>query len=283
MTSLRQSYRACRRITARASSTFYLVSLLFDGDTRRDIQVLYAFCRIADDIVDASGLSDNEKRAQLRAMKRAIETLEPVEVAADIWPAMFVIMHRHKLPKAELVDVLRGVASDIRFRQPENWQDLDRYSYYVAGVVGLLSARVLGAHKKSTYTGARQLGIAMQYTNILRDVAPDYALGRIYLPRQLMRECKVTPDMLATKRHTPELIEALKRMAERAERYYAQGNEAVRDLHSSYQKPVRVATALYHGVLERVKQKRYTVLDGRIRLNRRDKLAVVWDTYRGRS
>ncbi len=282
MTSVKQSYRACRRITARASSTFYLASLLFDGDTRRDIQVLYAFCRVADDIADDAQATDMDKRSRLREMKRALDTLQPVSTASAIWPAFFEVMRRHRLPKAELIDVLRGVASDIRFRQPQSLDELDRYSYYVAGVVGILSARVLGAHKKTTFTGAKQLGIAMQYTNIIRDVAADYRLGRVYIPKGLMQDCGVTRAMLAASQPSPELVEALKRMGERAERYYSEGEASIADLHPTYQRPVQVATALYHGVLERAKQKRYTVLDGRIRLNRRDKLAVVLSAYRGR-
>lgn len=282
MTSLAQSYRACRRITARASSTFYLASLLFDAPIRRDIQVLYAFCRVADDIVDASKHSDEQKRALLKAMQQAIDTHQACEVEPEIWPALFAIQARYRLPKAQLKDVLRGVGSDIVFAQPKTLAQLDEYSYYVAGVVGLLSARILGAQKASTYRGARQLGIAMQYTNIIRDVAADHALDRIYIPKSIMREYGVRPSMLDEFPQAPELVAALTRLTEQAEGYYAEAEAAIRDLPVGYQKPVRVATALYRGVLERVKQKRYTVLDGRVRLNRLDKLAVVWDTYRGR-
>lgn len=282
MTDLTQSYRACRRITARASSTFYLASLLFEGPIRRDIQVLYAYCRVADDIVDASSLIDTQKRTQLAAMERAITTGKPVDVEPEIWPAVRAIQAKYQLPQRELLDILKGVGSDIKFTQPKTLAELDQYSYYVAGVVGLLSARILGAKKVSTFRGARQLGIAMQYTNIIRDVAADHALERIYIPKSVMREYGVKPAMLEQFPQAPELVAALTRLTEQAEKYYAEADVAIQDLKPSYQKPVRVATALYRGVLDRVKQKRYTVLDGRVRLNRFDKLAVVWDTYRDR-
>ncbi len=150
MTQMRTSYRACRRITRRASSTFYLASLLFDHDTKRDVWALYAFCRIADDIADSKDLTPQQKRHRLGLMRQAIMTNTASSLEPAIWPAVFSIIKRHKLPKQEMIDVLRGVSSDINFKQPTTWEDLDHYSYLVAGVVGILMARLLGVVQTRT-------------------------------------------------------------------------------------------------------------------------------------
>ncbi len=277
--SLHQSYVACRKVTRQASSTFWLASLLFDLDTRRSIRALYAFCRTADDIVDASKLNKSEKIAQIRAMRQALITKQPAEIAPDIWLAVFDTMQSHKLPIVEMETVLRGVAQDITFRQPTTLQELDRYSYMVAGIVGILSARVLGGYRKATLEGAKQLGIAMQYTNIIRDVTADGQLGRIYLPLSVMRAQGLSPKDLAEGKNQAALRRTLTALANRAETYYDHAESSIRDLHPSYQLGVKVALELYRSILERAKQKRYTVTKGRIRLNRREKIALVWRVY----
>lgn len=279
-TSLKQSYTACRLVTRRASSTFWLASLLFDYDTRRSIRALYAFCRTADDIVDATQLTKAEQITQIKAMRQSLVTKKPAKVAPEIWPAVFDTMRTHKLPISELETVLKGVAKDIQFRQPTTLLELDRYSYMVAGVVGVLSARVLGGYRTATLEGAKQLGIAMQYTNIIRDVSSDQEIDRIYLPLAVMREHKLSPKDLADGTNPKALQETLASLGARAETYYDQAESAIYDLHPSYQLGVKVAYELYRSILERAKQKRYTVTHGRIRLNRREKIALVWRVYR---
>lgn len=277
--SLQQSYLACRQVTCRASSTFWLATLMFDLDTRRSIRALYAFCRVADDISDTGDLSRSERIARLRAMRQAIISRQPASISPDIWPAVFDTIDRHKLPLKELETVLRGVAQDINFRQPTTLSELDAYSYMVAGVVGILSARVLGGYRKATLEGAKQLGIAMQYTNIIRDVSADSHINRVYLPLSVMRAQGLSPKDLSTGQNQVGLQRTLAALAKRAEIYYEHAETSINDLHPSYQLGVRVALELYRAILERTKQKRYTVTEGRIRLNRREKIALVWRVY----
>ncbi|MEI7819073.1 MAG: phytoene/squalene synthase family protein [bacterium] len=279
MTSLSASYRACAQITREASSTFSLSAWLFDRDTRRSIQALYAFCRTADNIADSSKLTIRQKQAGLRALRTALTSQQPAKIAADMWPALFHTMKNHNLPVAELDIILDGVSSDIGFRQPLTIGELDRYSFKVAGIVGVLSARILGGYKKSTLEGAKQLGIAMQYTNIIRDVAEDLTIGRIYIPQSSLREAGLTIEDLKAHQNQAGLQRALEILTKRADSYYDHALPAVKELHPSYQKPVLAAAGLYRHILERIKQKQYTVYDSRIRLSRLEKLQLVWRIY----
>jgi len=279
MTKLAASYAAARRITRRASSTFYLASLLFEPTIRRDIQVLYAFCRVADDIADDPHLIRAMKLQRLAQMRAALEDGASTPEPAEIWPAVREIIAHYELPLEQLREVLEGVSSDIDFRQPKTIAELDRYSYLVAGVVGLLSARILGVRRAETFQAAKSLGIAMQYTNIVRDVHHDLTLGRVYIHQSVMKQVGVTPSMLKSEHTTPEIEAAVRLLADRAEDFYQKSEPGIQALDKKYQQPVRAASGLYRSILERVKQKQYNVFTGRTRLNRIEKLSLVWSVY----
>ncbi len=263
-------------MTRRASSTFYLASLPLDGDTRRALRALYAYCRTIDDIADSTRLQPRQKQAALSAIAKALAKQKTPRYAKAIWPALYDTMQKHKLPLDEILTVLRGVETDISFQQPKTVSELDRYSYQVAGVVGVLSARILGGFKKSTLEAAKQLGIAMQYTNILRDLDADLELGRMYVPTSVLREVGCSLADFTQVTSSPARTRALNRLAERADIYYTHAWPAIGDLHPSYQWSARAAWRLYHEILERLKQKQYTRGDGRLRLTRRDKLVIAW-------
>jgi phytoene synthase len=277
--SLKQSYQACRRVTAQASSTFYLASLLFQTRTRHDIQALYAFCRIADDIADSADLNVAQKRTQIGAMRKGVTEHKLPAVEPEIWPAFWQVIERYSLPQKELLDVLEGVESDIVFTQPRTVNDLDRYSYYVAGVVGILSARILGVTSKNGFEAAKNLGIAMQYTNIIRDVASDSSLKRTYIPTSILKKYRITQDISSA--DSSEFRQAVAELCQRADDFYDKAEPGLMEIPAKHRKPVRVAFQLYRGILERVKQKQYNVNIGRIRLNRLSKLQVVWRVYTG--
>ena len=252
-------------------------------DTKRSIRALYSYCRTLDDIADSQRLRPEQKLRALDNIESAVKAGQPARFSAAIWPALYDTAKKHKLPTSELMEVLSGVRSDIRFAQPASLSELDRYSYQVAGVVGVMSARILGAYKASTLEGAKQLGIAMQYTNIIRDVGSDAMLGRVYLPKSYLRDANMTSTEVKGNLNQPALERILIRLSDRAETYYQHSLPSIKDLHASFQLPVQVAYELYHAILDRVKQKQYTVRHERIRLNRLEKLLVVWRVIRSRN
>ncbi len=276
MTSQRASQAACARITRRASSNFTLATYLFDRETRQAIQALYAFCRVADDIADSTTLTSSMKRRQLMMMRRALHIRKSPPVETDIWPAVFNLIKVYRIPIAELETVLDGVTSDIVFRQPLTISELDRYSYEVAGIVGILCARILGATKRSTLLGAKQLGIGMQYVNIIRDVGTDIDLQRIYIPQSVLREAQLTPAQLLQRTNQAGLERALTILTKRAQTYLTHAARAIDDLHPSYQRPVRYILRLYAELLERIKQKQYTVYSQRVSIPTYEKLLFLW-------
>lgn len=212
-------------------------------------------------------------------MKKALINKQTPPVAAQIWPAVWDMVERHGLPNRELVTVLNGVASDITFEQPQTIAELDRYSYMVAGVVGVLSARVLGETSPSALAAAKNLGIAMQYTNIIRDVSGDATLKRVYIPTSIMRRCRVTSEMLTAPAASKQLRAAISLLADRAESYYRLALPGIEAISQAQRRPVLVAYHLYRGILESIKQKRYNVNVKRVRLSAFKKAKVVWQVY----
>lgn len=277
---LKDSYQACRQITKQASSNFYLSSRLFDLDTRRSIRALYAYCRTVDDIADSRRLTPAQKTKALDSIEAALKAKKPARYAKKIWPALYDTMSHHKIPEGEILEVLSGVRTDIDFIQPRTLAELDRYSYQVAGVVGVMTARILGSFRQRTLEGAKQLGIGMQYINIIRDVGSDAEAGRVYIPLSVLKEAGCSTREVIEGTNQAGLSRALTRLHDRAVSYFDHSKPALLDLHPSYQRPVRVATELYRTILDRMKQKQYTVREERISLSRREKLTIAWQAYR---
>lgn len=264
--SLDDSFRYCRSVTRQASSTFYLASRMFAREVRRDLYGVYAFCRIADDIADAPGLSALERQQELDLLAHTLKT-ERYSEGDELWPAFFDVVRRHNIPKTYFNDLLEGVSSDISPFEIKTIGDLDRYSYLIAGTVGLMCTYILGQPDKQTLHGAKQLGIAMQYTNIMRDVSADAAIERVYLPSAVMKQHGLSRQDVMDGRNEEALRGVLADLAQRARLCYDQAEQAIHGLAPGNQRPVRIALNLYRGILNRIEQNHFSVYNKRIRLS----------------
>ena len=266
------SEKYCRNVTKEASSTFYLASLLFPPQQRRDIWALYAFARLHDDFAD--DLTDTEKAQLLFTQTR--ETLADREVPHSelLWPEFRRVIDTHQIDMKYVSDLLDGLESDLAFTQPKDKAELHHYSYQVAGTVGALCTQTFGVRGKETIEHAVNLGIAMQLTNIIRDVAPDLARNRVYLPVSMMAEHDLTQQTLTENVAETRVRAVLAELAADAEALYMASVPHINDLPKDCQHAVRSATALYRGILQKVISLDYDVSD-RVRLNLASKLGVV--------
>jgi phytoene synthase len=245
---------------------------------RRALHAIYAFCRLADDIADAPGIRGDRGllltrwRDELDAAYRGVPT-HPVGVA------LRDAIRRFALPREEFSDLLRGVESDLFAEGMKTWPDLERYCDRVASTVGRLLVRVLGFRNPSSLDYATEMGIAVQLTNILRDVGEDAAAGRIYLAQQDLDRLGVLPEMLRDGPLCEDLRLLLALYAERARIRY---ERAARILPVEDQRALRPAQAMgriYRTLLEELQQRGFPCLDGTLRLSRRRRLgiaAAVW-------
>jgi phytoene synthase len=256
-----RAYDHCRRITRQAAKTFYWGSLLLPRRKRLAAWALYAFCRAADDRVDQDGGPGADAalerwRERLRAAYRGVAS-DPITVA---WVDM---LRAYPVPLQPALDLIDGVQMDLRHAQPQTFEDLHLYSYRVAGTVGLLMAPILGYRAPAALPCAVDLGIAMQLTNILRDVGEDWRHGRCYLPRDEMDRFGYTHADLANGVVNDNFVALMRYSSDRAHEYYRRARPGIDLLDSGAQLAILASAEMYRGILPAIAANGYDVFTRR--------------------
>ncbi len=217
----------------------------------------YAYCRIADDLADRS--SDAEAAAQaLDDWERQLDApIDPVAVA------FAAARQRYRVPETAARDLLSGVRMDLAPRRYATWDELRRYCYHVAGTVGLMAAPILGCRDESALPHAVDLGIAMQLTNILRDVGEDARRGRLYLPLDELRAFGCDPDAVLRGQPNGRFADLLAFEITRARRLYADAWQGLPALSPTGQVTTIAAGQLYATILNAIEEQDYDVFSGR--------------------
>ncbi len=224
--ALRHSYRFCGDVARREARNFYCAFLLLPPSRRRSMCALYAFMRHTDDLADEAGDADEKDRA-LESWRTALD--EALDGRPDAWPGLPALadtVARHAIPRHLLDEVIEGVSMDIRPRGFATFAELADYCYHVASVVGLCCLHIWGYRSEGGEAErlAEHCGLALQLTNILRDVGEDARGGRIYLPRDDLERFGVTPVELAAVGRPGDRVREL--LAFEARRAYAYHEDA---------------------------------------------------------
>lgn len=237
---------ACRAALSNGSRTFLAASLLLPRAVHEPACALYAFCRLADDAVD--GVSSAQAASQ--AVERLRERLTlayrgtPMPTPAD--RALAAVVARFAIPRALPEALLEGFEWDAAGRRYETLEDLHAYAARVAGAVGAMMALLMGVRSAEGLARACDLGVAMQLSNIARDVGEDARMGRLYLPRQWLREAGIAPDAwLANPVFSPALGSVVQRLLDAADALYARVDAGVARLPWSCRPGINAARYLY--------------------------------------
>ena len=263
MTPLEESWRYCERVARRRARNFYYSFLALPAEKRRAMCALYAFMRECDDRSDGAGAS-LEKLADWRAQTEA--ALAGGAPGHPVWPALVETVRRYSVPPDCLYGMIEGVSSDLEPRSFESFDQLYRYCYLVASVVGIATIHVFGFHDERAPLLAERCGIAFQLTNILRDVREDALNGRIYLPREDMERFSVTPEMLAARQASPELRRLLAFEAGRARAYYEEAQPLIGMVDEDSRHALWALIQIYRRLLGRIEARGYEVMAGRVRV-----------------
>jgi phytoene synthase len=247
-------------VLAKHGRSFHFASRLLDAATAQRCARLYRFCRHIDDIADESA----DQTAALERLDRTYEMLTG-QSGCDLITADFLDLARScDMDTRPALELIRGVSSDLGNVRIADEVELHRYCYRVAGTVGLLMCGVLGVRDPSAYPFAIDLGIAMQLTNIARDVTEDARRSRRYLPASLLGE--VEPERMA--RPDPGLQKRLALAVDwiltEADRYYASGEQGLVYLPSGARLGIRVAARVYRQIGVRLRQRGCATWDGRV-------------------
>jgi phytoene synthase len=252
----------CRAMLANGSRTFLAASWLLPRSIRSPACALYAFCRVADDAIDAA--PPGEIGTSLVALRHRLDAVYARTASDPVDRAFLAVVHRHAIPRALPEALLEGFAWDAAGRRYETLADLHDYAARVAGAVGAMMALVMGARTPSALARACDLGVAMQLSNIARDVGEDARAGRLYLPLQWLREAGIDPAAwLAAPRFDARLGHVVGRLLWNAEALYARAAAGIAELPAGCRIGIDAARRLYAEIGREVQRRGCNSVDSR--------------------
>lgn len=267
----------CEQKAAASGSSFYNSFRFLPAERRRAIIALYAFCREVDDVVDET-TDAAVARIKLEWWRSQVAAIFDGVPQHPVAQALKPVVQAFQLPQEHLLAVIDGMAMDLDFDRYPDFALLERYCDRVAGVVGLMSAQIFGYSNDSTRAYARDLGIAFQLTNIIRDVGEDAQRGRIYLPQDEMERFGVASAELFQKRVTPGFKALMEFQVQRARKFYDKAFAALPAADRRAQRPGLIMAAIYRALLDEIVRDGFRVLDRRYSLSPLRKAWIAWMT-----
>ena len=254
--SLRKAYKQTEKITAQHSKSFYFASGLLPEEKRSAVRALYAFCRTVDDIVDEP--SDAERDSQLDYWRTMVEnaSFADNDLVAAAWADTLT---RYHIPHHYALQLVDGVARDLSQTRYQTFDELATYCYGVASTVGLMSMYIVGFKTNEAVPYAIKLGVALQMTNILRDVGEDYKNGRLYLPREELVFYGIQEADITEGRITDNWRQFMRFQIERTRQLYDESWAGVKMLEREGQLAVGAASVFYQGILDEIERNDYDV------------------------
>lgn len=267
----KDDFSYCERVIKKHSKSFYAAFSTLPKEEAMSVYAVYAFCRKADDLVDED--ADAEGLAELRHQLQLFEQRE--EVDHPVWRALRVVFDTFDMDIDPFYDMITGQEKDLSFQQPNTQAELEEYSYYVAGTVGLMLLPLLTPNPQDLREEALALGTAMQITNILRDVGEDLDNDRVYLPKEVMKKHGYTQSMLENKELNQSFIDLWEYEANEAEKYYEQAMHLIKKVNKEAKKPLLLSLLFYKEILEAVRLNNYDCFTQRSVVGKRRKLQLL--------
>jgi phytoene synthase len=280
---LKDAYAQCRSITRKHAKTFYMATRFLPNHKQRGIFAIYSLCRYVDDLVDEAEDLVRQEQLNYQDIKRKLnrwkqklqDTYEGKSFDNPILVAFSDVLRRYYIPIEMPFELMEGVCMDLYKNRYESFDEVYDYSFKVASIVGLMTSQVFGYQSKEALGYAVDLGIAMQLTNILRDVGEDLQRDRIYLPQSDLRKFGVSEEELFNHKRTEAVKELLAYQIDRARRYYRRSDKGIGMLSEDSRLPVYLARHNYSRILDKIEQNNYNVFDVRAYLNTTEKLSII--------
>ena len=282
--SLRKSYGECRAITRHYAKTFYMATRFLPNEKQRSIFAMYALCRYLDDLVDETEdlITSNKMQVsevaemmeeQKILLQRVYDGFDPGE--HPIFSAFSHVLKTFHIPIKLPFELIEGVTMDLTKKRYATFGEVYDYSWKVASTVGLMTSEVFGYSDPKALDHAVELGIAMQLTNILRDVGEDLGRGRIYIPKEDLEFFGVSEQDLFDHVLDEKFIALMEFQLQRAEEYYDRSDPGIGLLSADSRLPVSMARLNYSRILQRIRDNGYQVFNQRAHLSTAKKLAIL--------
>lgn len=279
---LRASYEECKRLNSLHGKTYYLATLLLPAAKRPFVHALYGFARYADEIVDdlSSTLTPLEKADVLNKWSsEVLAGLKSGSTSDAVGKALIDTVQRFNIPHQHFVDFLHSMEMDLTVTHYQTFHDLYEYVYGSAAVIGLEMVPILGGDIVNSLTAAKDLGVAFQLANFIRDVGEDLERGRVYLPLDELAQFGVSPEMLNLRKLTPEIVNALKFQIARVRDLQKAAEPGIALLDKTSQPCIRAASELYCGIVDEVEKIGYDIFNKRAKTSTARRIKVAGRAY----
>lgn len=269
----------CRQLTSRSKSNFYYAFLFLPKKRREALEAVYSFCRLVDDVVDESETVE-EKRAGIALWRSEVAALyEGGSLQHPVSEKLREALREFALRREDLEGVIDGCEQDISQRRYQTWEDLRNYCYRVASCVGLMCIEIFGYTSPRAKDYAVDLGLALQLTNIIRDVREDAARDRIYLPLEDLRAFGVAERDILDGRRSPELGRLLRYEAQRARAHYLRARAAIGPAERRRLVIAEIMGDIYYRILEQLERVDYDVFGLRAKVPNHQKMAIAFGRF----
>ncbi len=271
-----EAERFCADMARREAKNFYWGFISLPYDQRMAIYALYDFARQVDDEVD--GAPSPELIPQRLQAQRA-RLMQSIDADDHVMLVLSRAVQRYNIPHEELLALIDGVERDLNTTRYETWEDLKAYCHLVASIVGRMCVRIFGFTDDAALHYADQLGLALQLTNILRDVREDYGMGRIYLPQEELRRYGITEEALMNALPGPGWEPFVEFQTQRARALFTDGYQVLRYIPRRAGACVQTMAGIYEGILRKIEREPILPLHERAALTRSEKLRVVVESW----
>ena len=279
---LERSYAYCRGVARRRARNFYYSFVLLPSEQRNAICAIYAFMRYCDDLSDDAPTGHGSPRESIERWRVELDAaLEGRCGEHAVWPAFHDTVTRYRIPVAYFHEMIEGVTADLGPRRMASFDELYRYCYQVASVVGLTVIHIFGFRSPEALPLAEKCGVAFQLTNILRDVREDLGRDRVYLPADDLARFQVDLESLREGRGTEGFTELLAFEAGRARAYYNESAPLIQMVDPHSRSSLWALIEIYSRLLAKIERTHYDVLSHRVELSAREKLGIIARAFLG--
>jgi phytoene synthase len=260
-------------ITRQSKSNLALGFISLGRERKRDITVFYAFCRVIDDIADSAELTLEEKQVRLATWRRMLQTAatgEPL-LACDLRR----LIEKYSLPPAMFEEIIAGVEMDLTILRYRTFGELRVYCYRVASAVGLVSIEIFGYRNPRCKEYAIELGLALQMTNIIRDVGKDLQNGRIYLPQEDLARFNYSETELQDRQYNERFLRLMEFETARARKFFSRAAAALPAEDRRAMAPAEIMASIYRGLLRQIELDKFRVFEKEYRLSNLEKAGRI--------
>ncbi|MCF7891785.1 MAG: phytoene/squalene synthase family protein [Candidatus Omnitrophica bacterium] len=276
-TKIDKGFELAKKITKKNAKSFYFASILLNSQKKKGAYAIYAICRISDDSVDNNEKNQKKKLEQIKNNINAAYLLQPLN--SSLLSAFRATINFYNIPKKYFDYLNEGMEMDLEKNSYANYDQLYKYCYKVAGVVGLIMLYVLGFKNQNAKKYAIKLGTAMQLTNILRDIKEDFRRGRIYLPKDECKKFNISQDTLKKEIVDNNFVNFMKFQIGKARKLYQDSEKGIK-LITGYRcrLTVYLMKNFYAAILDKIEENKYNIFKKRAYTSILDKILISLST-----